>query len=209
MPENRSEIADLCREHEIAVELIERGESLEQMLDLALEECDRQMAKKEAPTRRGLRQLHGLIRLAHRARQNANGSEEADLSRVDQELRHAEAETRGLQRQLDGALADLDSAGADDDVSRKLGGLFDELLVLCHQINNPLTSVLGRAQIMQLKLAGDSESPFIKPINVVEQSAKRVAVLVQELANLLCVGRKVFVERTVPDYDSSSSSDGR
>ncbi len=100
-------------------------------------------------------------------------------------------------------------ASAIDDTSEKLGGLFDELLVLCHKINNPLTSVLGRAQIMQLKLAGDTESPWTKPIRVVEESAKRVAALVQELANLLCVGRKVFVDRTVRDYDSSSPSDGR
>ncbi len=85
----------------------------------------------------------------------------------------------------------------------KLGKLFDEMLVLCHRINNPLTSVLGRAQIMQLKLAGESESPYVKPVEVVEESAKRVAALVQEMANLLCVGRKVFVDRTMQDYDSS------
>ena len=179
MPENSSDIAELCREHEIAVELVESGESLEQVLDRALQECEQQLAKKGAPTRGGLRQLHGLIRLAHRARQNGDVSEDADPACV------------------------------TDEGSEKLGGLFDELLVLCHKINNPLTSVLGRAQIMQLKLAGDSESPFVKPIRVVEESAKRVAALVRELANLLCVGRKVFVDRSMRDYDSSSPSDGR
>ena len=209
MPENTSDIAELCREHEIAVELVESGESLEQVLDHALQECEQQLAKKGAPTRGGLRQLHGLIRLAHRARQNGDVSGDADPGRVDQHLRQAEAQTRGLQQQLDGALADLDVASVTDEVSEKLGGLFDELLVLCHKINNPLTSVLGRAQIMQLKLAGDSESPFVKPIRVVEESAKRVAALVRELANLLCVGRKVFVDRSMRDYDSSSPSDGR
>ena len=88
----------------------------------------------------------------------------------------------------------------------KLGGLFDELLVLCHRINNPLTSVLGRAQIMQLKLGDDTESPWVKPVQVVEESSKRIAALVQQLANLLCVGRKVFVDQTMQDYESSSSS---
>ena len=39
----------------------------------------------------------------------------------------------------------------------------------------------------------------------VEESAKRVAALVQKMANLLCIGRKVFVDRTM-DYDSISSS---
>ncbi len=204
MSENRSEFADLCREHEIALEVIDSGESLELLLDRALQECERQMAKKGAPTKRGLRLLHGLIRLAHHARQNGDSSAEADLSRVDQRLRHVEAQTRGLQQQLDGAMADLDEVGADDDASEKLEGLFDELLELCHKINNPLTSVLGRAQIMQMKLAGDSESPFFKPVRVVEESAKRVAALVREQANLLCVGRKVFVDRTMQDYDAAS-----
>ena len=88
----------------------------------------------------------------------------------------------------------------------QLKQLFDEMLVLCHKINNPLTSVLGRAQIMQLKLHGDAASPLAKPVQVVEESAKRVAGLVQELANALCVGRKVFVERTLQDYDSTNSS---
>ena len=103
-------------------------------------------------------------------------------------------------------MADLDGASAVDDTSERLAELFDELLVLCHKINNPLTSILGRAQIMQLQLTGDPQSPFNKPVRVVEESARRVAALVQELANLLCVSRKVFVDPTTQDYDSSSSS---
>ena len=206
MPENTSELADLCRERGIALELIESGQSLQQILDRATQECERQIAEKGAPTRSGLRQLHGLIRLANQARRSGDSSAEVDLARVDQELRDTEAQTRGLQQQLDGALADLDGASAVDDTSERLEGLFDELLTLCHKINNPLTSILGRAQIMQFKLTGDTESPFTKPVQVVEESARRVAALVQELANLLCVSRKVFVDPTTQDYDSSSSA---
>jgi len=153
MPENTSDVA---------LESIESGESLQQLLDRALEECGRQVAGKAAPTRGGLRKLHGLIRLANRAQHH--------------------------------------------DDSEKLAGLFDELLVLCHKINNPLTSILGRAQIMQIKLGADTESPFVKPIRVVEESSQRIAALVVEMANLLCVGRKIFVDRTLQDYDSGSGS---
>ena len=86
--------------------------------------------------------------------------------------------------------------------------MFDDLLVLCHKINNPLTSVLGRAQILQLKLGQGGESALeAKPVKVIEESAKRVAALVQELANVLCVGRKVFVDKTLPRYDSTVSND--
>ena len=180
MPENPSELADLRREHEIDVESIESSESLAQILDCALQECKRQMAKK-TPTRSGLKQLHGLIRLAHQARHHADSA----------------------------GVAERDAACAGDDASVKLGALFDELLGLCHKINNPLTALLGRAQIMQLKLGAETESPFAKPIRVVEESGQRIAALVQQLANSLCLGRKVFADQAPRNYDSSSSSDGR
>jgi len=171
MAESRSELADLCREHGVAVELVESGQSLEQVLDRALQECEQQIAEEHAPTRGGLLRLQGLLRLASQARRNG------------------------------------DPSGAADGGSEKQETLFDELMLLCHKINNPLTTVLGRAQIMQLKLVGDAESQFVKPIRVIEESAKRVADLVQELANLLCLHRRVLVDRTTPDHDSSGSSD--
>lgn len=85
-----------------------------------------------------------------------------------------------------------------------LGELLSNLARLCHKINNPLTSVMGRAQMMQMKMQkqGDEKDPARKSVAVIEESAKRVAGLVQEMANLVCQGRKEFVEHC--DYDSNA-----
>jgi nitrogen-specific signal transduction histidine kinase len=83
-----------------------------------------------------------------------------------------------------------------------LGELFTSLSRLCHQINNPLTSVMGRAQMLQMKVAPGGDEQLAKTAAVIEESAKRVAKLVQELANLVCQGKKEFVE----SYDSKTGS---
>jgi signal transduction histidine kinase len=82
-----------------------------------------------------------------------------------------------------------------------LNELFQSLSRLCHKINNPLTSIMGRAQMVQLQLRG-ADDKIGKSIDVIEESVKRVAGLVQELANLVCQGRKELVER----YDSSRAA---
>ena len=167
------------------------SESVSELADLAPvlqqanEECERQLARRGSPTKTGLRQLHELIQLALHAQGNRGPADDAELASTDPLLHDVEA----------GSPANLDA-------------MFDDLLVLCHKINNPLTSVLGRAQILQLKLGQGGESPLeAKPVKVIEESAKRVAALVQELANVLCVGRKVFVDKTLPRYDSMVSND--
>lgn len=85
-----------------------------------------------------------------------------------------------------------------------LGELLSNLARLCHKINNPLTSVMGRAQMMQMRLEkqGSVDEASKKSVAVIEESAKRVAGLVQEMANLVCHGRKEFVEHC--DYDSNA-----
>ncbi len=54
---------------------------------------------------------------------------------------------------------------------------------LCHSINNPLTAILGRAQMLQLKGRGDPQ--LAKTIEIIEESAKRVASDVRQLSELI------------------------
>jgi len=83
-----------------------------------------------------------------------------------------------------------------------LATLFGELSRQCHKINNPLTSIMGRAQMMEMKLKRGSDEQLVKSVTVIQESAKRVAGLIQELANLVCQARKEYVET----YDSNSGS---
>jgi signal transduction histidine kinase len=69
----------------------------------------------------------------------------------------------------------------------RLHGLFADQAELCHKINNPLTSLIGRAQILRLK--GGQDPTVAKATEVIEASAKRVAELVRELSQKIHEGR--------------------
>ncbi len=169
MTEIRAELAEVCRDHAIAPEILEGARDDDQLLDRVLEACEQQTDEVDAGTAEGILRMQGLIRLARR-------------------LREPHAEASDLHRDAE-----------------RLNQLFAELSRLCHKINNPLTSVLGRAQIMQLKMKNDPDLAMAKPVQVIEQSAKRVAVLVQELGNLVGTGRRLVCS----DHEPSSSTDER
>ena len=83
------------------------------------------------------------------------------------------------------------------------------LLRSVNRLNDLIDSVRIEGDML---LAGDSI--YGKSVDVIEESAKRVAGLVQELANLICQGRKEFVKdlfwklQAYGDYDSDPPSDG-
>ena len=59
---------------------------------------------------------------------------------------------------------------------------------LTHKINNPLTSLIGRTQLM--RLTGASDERTLKAMSVIEESARRVADYVRELALLVKESRE-------------------
>jgi signal transduction histidine kinase len=211
MPETRDKLAELCRDHAIGMELIEQSCDLEQVLDRTLAECERRIGGAGAHGDDRLHQLSGLLRLARTTRhlqsQGATLDEahevDRELRRVDREIDDASARTEQLRSRLDAAMTRLEAATADPPFDLEaLRELFQSLSRLCHKINNPLTSVMGRAQMLQLKVQPGQDEQLARSITVIEESARRVADLVQELAGLVCQGRKEFVE----SYDSSAGS---
>ena len=77
----------------------------------------------------------------------------------------------------------------------QLEELFQELATLCHKINNPLTSLLGRSQLLQQYVDMD---PRVKKAGaVIEDSAKRVSAYLRELALAIKEGREGVVERAL------------
>ena len=64
---------------------------------------------------------------------------------------------------------------------------------LAHKINNPLTSVMGRAQLLRLKQDGD---PAVKKaVGVIDEATQRIAAYVRELAQIVRVGKASAEER--------------
>ena len=59
---------------------------------------------------------------------------------------------------------------------------------LCHKINNPLTALLGRAQMLALRAKDD---PYVKnACAVIEESSRRIAETVEELAEVVNEARR-------------------
>jgi len=176
--------ADTC------VETAEHGRKAEPRLERILAECERRLDAGENPTAAEIESLRALLHEARPADERPSGAVGG---------RHAwPAEVaRDLPLRENGAESPV--VGVD---IHHLGDLLGSLARLCHKINNPLTSVMGRAQMLQLTLGTTADEKTTKSVRVIEESSRRVAALVQELANLVCKGRKEFVEH----YDSRSGS---
>jgi len=76
-----------------------------------------------------------------------------------------------------------DASASDRERLVRVASVLVELSDLSHKINNPLTSLLGRAQILKLRL--DTDPALRKAADVVEESARRIADHVRELAGVV------------------------
>lgn len=101
---------------------------------------------------------------------------------------------RALPGEPGAELVLLDERG--DSVTKRSGraqsgpaeGTMDRVGMICHQINNPLTALLGRAQILRMKPTTD---PHVKKAAaVIEESARRIADDVRELAAVVKAERE-------------------
>jgi len=79
--------------------------------------------------------------------------------------------------------AGVEGAWPDSERLARISSALATLADLAHKINNPLTSLLGRAQILKLRL--DTDPQLRKAADVVEESARRIADHVRELAGVV------------------------
>ncbi len=87
----------------------------------------------------------------------------------------------------------------------KLAEILRTLGVLSHKINNPLTALLGRAQI--LKTVAGTDPRVLKASSVIEESAVRIAELIRELASVVKEGRQEAVDKAL-DLGSVAGPEG-
>jgi signal transduction histidine kinase len=66
--------------------------------------------------------------------------------------------------------------------------LLQTLGALCHKVNNPLTSLLGRAQLLKMRVGDDDY--LQSSCEVIEESSQRIADTIQELAEVVRKNRK-------------------
>jgi signal transduction histidine kinase len=99
----------------------------------------------------------------------------------------------------------VESASADHAARlAKLNEGLRALSVISHKINNPLTALLGRTQILRAKSQGN---PTVeKAAQVVEESASRIADLARELSRTLRDCRQESVDAILASETGSSPS---
>ena len=85
--------------------------------------------------------------------------------------------------------------GTDEERQRleRFAGTMQTLAALSHKINNPLTALMGRAQILRIKGAGDPQVG--KAAEVIEESARRIADYIRELATVVKQASEEALER--------------
>jgi signal transduction histidine kinase len=87
----------------------------------------------------------------------------------------------------------------------KLAEVLRTLSVLSHKINNPLTALLGRAQILQTIGAGDPN--VAKAAAVIEDASQRIANLIRQLAQIVKEGRQGAIDDLL-DMSASAPAKG-
>jgi signal transduction histidine kinase len=85
-------------------------------------------------------------------------------------------------------VTDRDRQIAERHRMERFGDLLKSLGVLSHKINNPLTALMGRAQILGMKQDLDPE--VRKAAEVIEDSARRIAGYIRELAATVKEGKE-------------------
>jgi nitrogen-specific signal transduction histidine kinase len=162
------DLTELCRIHDISLDLIERSTDLDDLLERILEEYEARLSdlpndaldmRADSLSLATAKKLRALTMFASQA--------------VALKARAEEIEKR---HRLE-----------------KLNEVLKTLSVLAHKINNPLTALLGRAQL--LRAYPDADPKVKKTVSVIEESATRIADLIKELAGVVKEGKQEAVEQ--------------
>jgi signal transduction histidine kinase len=167
------DLEELCRIHDVSIELIERSHDLDDLLERILEEYEARLGDlpNDALDMRADSMSLATAKKIRALTMFATQAVALKAKAADSERRTREIEKR---HRLE-----------------KLGEVLKTLSVLSHKINNPLTALLGRAQLM--RAYPDVDPRVKKAVSVIEESATRIAELVRELAGVVKQGKQEAV----------------
>jgi signal transduction histidine kinase len=101
-----------------------------------------------------------------------------EIERRDAEIRAFNAE---LQQRVDERTRELREAQAELLHSKKVAAVMSLGAGIAHEINNPLTSVIGFVQVLRAKLAKEGRSGDEQALATVEAESQRIRKIVQQL----------------------------
>ncbi len=117
-------------------------------------------------------ELESMTELRTRQLQQANqelGRKNTDLLRQNSELGRVVKDLRETQA----ALVEAERRAAIGEI----------IVTVCHEINNPLTAIMGQAQLIELRPEG-LPPEIIEKIRVIDESAERIRQITEKMRNL-------------------------
>jgi C4-dicarboxylate-specific signal transduction histidine kinase len=117
----------------------------------------------------------------------------------------AEQITR-LNLELEATVNKLNESQENLIKSERLAAITETSVAANHEINNPLFSILGQAQLL-LRKYGDRDEDAVHRLKAIEESALRIACVTKKLANLAEPVLKEYVglATSMIDVDRSTS----
>ncbi|MDX1388744.1 MAG: histidine kinase dimerization/phospho-acceptor domain-containing protein [Acidobacteriota bacterium] len=161
------DLRELSRVHDVSLELIEKSHDLDELLGVVLTEYERRL--RELPD--------DALDPGNSPPDSANAVKIRALVMFATQATALMAKTAETERRHR---------------IEKLGEVMRTLGVLSHKINNPLTALMGRAQLLRM---AKSDPKVVKAAEVIEESAGRIAELIRELARVVKEGREEGVEK--------------
>jgi len=161
----RQGLAELCASLNIRSDAPEQGQDLDRLMGQVLEECERRLDEARTPE------------LELRVEQDADG--EGQKLRAMLALSRQAVALHRLQAATDETAASHACAGACGQRSE----FFAALRELCHRINNPLTTLIGRSQLLSMTAKDDPS--LLKAAKAIGESSERIANYVRELAGVV------------------------
>jgi nitrogen-specific signal transduction histidine kinase len=160
------DLRELSRVHEVGLELIEKSHDLDELLGRVLEEYERRL--RDLPE--------------DALDPGGSAVDGPDAVKV-----------RALVMFATQATALMAKAAATRERNRieKLAAVMQTLRVLNHEINNPLTALLGRTQLLRMN---QTDPKVVKAATVIEESADRIADLMKKLARVVQQGREEAID---------------
>jgi GAF domain-containing protein len=116
----------------------------------------------------------------------------AELQRANIELGHKNEELTKQNAELERVVAELRETQAALVEAERRAAIGEIIVTICHEINNPLTAIIGQAQLIQLH-AESLPNPVLEKIKTIDQCADRIRDITEKMRRLTSTKTTTYV----------------
>lgn len=101
-------------------------------------------------------------------------------------------------------ITDLKKAEEEREKSRKLEGVIEMAGAVCHEMNQPMQTILGNCELMIMDM--DEDSSYYDRVSAIKSQIDRMGVLMGKLMNIKDYKTRRYIERDIIDIDGASDT---